>query len=176
MQFFFMVFVISFSYYIVPGYFFPSISALSFVCLIWKRSIIAQQLGSGLNGFGIGSFGLDWSTATSFTGSPIYFPFFSIANTMVGFVLFMYIVVPIAYWTNSFKAKNFPMISSEVYDVYGGRYNMSRVLDGTNFRFNQEGYESYSELYLSITRAFSIGFEFAALAASLTSIVLSHAR
>ena len=171
-----MVFVISFSYYIVPGYIFPSVSAVSFVCLIWKRSIIAQQLGSGFNGFGIGSFGLDWLTATSFTSSPIYFPFFSIVNTMVGFILFMYVIIPFAYWTNSFKAKNFPIISPEVYDVYGDRYNMSRVLDGTTFQFKQEGYESYSELYLSITRACSIGFEFAALAASLTDILFSHAR
>nr|XP_045084930.1 oligopeptide transporter 5-like isoform X2 [Aegilops tauschii subsp. strangulata] len=175
-QFFFMVFVISFSYYIIPGYFFPSISAVSVVCLIWKRSIIAQQLGSGLNGFGIGSFGLDWSTSTSYTGNPIYYPFFVIVNTMVGFIIFMYIVVPFAYWTNSFKAKSFPIISPEVYDVYGGRYNLSRVLDGSSFQFKQDEYESYSELYLSIARACSIGFGFAALAASLTNIVLSHGR
>ncbi|XBH92854.1 hypothetical protein VPH35_083897 [Triticum aestivum] len=175
-QFFFMVFVISFSYYIIPGYFFPSISAVSVVCLIWKRSIIAQQLGSGLNGFGIGSFGLDWSTSTSYTGNPIYYPFFVIFNTMVGFIIFMYIVVPFAYWSNSFKAKSFPIISPEVYDVYGGRYNLSRVLDGSSFQFKQDGYESYSELYLSIARACSIGFGFAALAASLTNIVLSHGR
>ncbi|XBI82040.1 hypothetical protein VPH35_090821 [Triticum aestivum] len=68
------------------------------------------------------------------------------------------------------------MFSPEVYDVYGGRYNLSRVLDGSSFQFKQDGYESYSELYLSIARACSIGFGFAALASSLTNIVLSHGR
>lgn len=174
-KFFFLVFVISFSYYIVPSYFFPSISSLSFVCWIWKRSVTVQQLGSGLNGLGVGSFVLDWSSVTGFTGSPLMFPFFVIANTMAGFILFMYIVIPFAYWTNSFKAKSFPIISTEVYDVYGGRYDMSRVLD-ERFQFKKEGYENYSELYLSITRACSIGFGFASLGASVTDIVLSHGR
>ncbi|KAJ6966066.1 hypothetical protein NC652_003830 [Populus alba x Populus x berolinensis] len=66
LQFFAIVFVASFAYYIVPGHLFPSLSALSFVCWIWKRSITAQQIGAGLNGLGIGSFGLDWATVASF--------------------------------------------------------------------------------------------------------------
>uniref|UniRef100_A0ACD5ZKS9 Uncharacterized protein n=1 Tax=Avena sativa TaxID=4498 RepID=A0ACD5ZKS9_AVESA len=175
-QFFFLVFVTSFSYYTIPSYFFPSISTLSFVCWIWKRSITAQQLGSSIHGLGIGSIGLDWSAITGFTGSPIMFPFFVIVNTMVGFILFMYIVVPFAYWTNSFKAKKFPIVSIGMYDVYGDKYNMSRILDESNFQFKQEGYENYSDLYLSITRACSIGFGFASIGASLTDIVLSHGR
>uniref|UniRef100_A0ACD5Z2X1 Uncharacterized protein n=1 Tax=Avena sativa TaxID=4498 RepID=A0ACD5Z2X1_AVESA len=109
-QFYFLVFVTSFAYYTIPSYFFHSISTLSFVCWIWKRSITAQQLGS------------------------------------------------------------------RMYDVYGGKYNMSRILDESNFQFKQEGYENYSELYLSITRACSIGFGFASIGASLTDIVLSHGR
>ncbi|CAM0945228.1 unnamed protein product [Alopecurus aequalis] len=175
-QFFFLIFVTSFAYYTIPGYFFPSISALSFVCWIWKRSITAQQLGSSINGLGIGSLGLDWSAATGFTGSPIMFPFFVIVNTMVGFILFMYIVVPFAYWTNSFKAKRFPIVSIGMYDVYGAKYNVSRILDESTFHFKQEGYENYSEPYLSITRVCSIGFGFASIGASLTDIVLSHGR
>ncbi|CAN0915796.1 Oligopeptide transporter 5 [Linum grandiflorum] len=62
LQFFTLVCISSFAYYIIPGHLFPSISTLSFMCWIWKDSITAQQIGSGLNGLGIGSFGLDWST------------------------------------------------------------------------------------------------------------------
>jgi hypothetical protein len=171
-----LVFVTSFAYYTIPGYFFPSISALSFICWIWKRSITAQQLGSSIHGLGIGSLGLDWSTITGFTGSPIMFPFFVVVNTTVGFIIFMYIVVPIAYWTNSFKAKRFPIVSTRMYDVYGGEYDMSRILDESNFQFKQAGYENYSDLYLSITRACSIGFGFASIGSSLTYILLYHGR
>jgi hypothetical protein len=34
LQFFAIVFVASFAYYIVPGHFFPSLSALSLICLL----------------------------------------------------------------------------------------------------------------------------------------------
>ncbi|KAH0871228.1 hypothetical protein HID58_078250 [Brassica napus] len=59
LRFFLIVFFLSFAYYIIPGYIFPSISSLSFLCWIWIRSVTAQQIGSGLQGLGIGSFGLD---------------------------------------------------------------------------------------------------------------------
>ena len=70
LQFFMIVIISSFSYYVVPNYLFQSITALSFVCWIWKDSFKAQQIGSGLKGFGIGAFGLDWATVASFLGSP----------------------------------------------------------------------------------------------------------
>ncbi|PQQ20305.1 oligopeptide transporter 1-like [Prunus yedoensis var. nudiflora] len=78
LQFFLVVFICSFAYYIIPGYLFPTISAFSIVCFIWKNSITAQQIGSGMNGLGIGSFGLDWSTIAGFLGSPLATPGFAI--------------------------------------------------------------------------------------------------
>ncbi|URE08568.1 oligopeptide transporter [Musa troglodytarum] len=54
-QFFLIVIIVIFTYSIVPVYLFPSITALSFVCWIWKDSITAQQIGSGFHGLGIGS-------------------------------------------------------------------------------------------------------------------------
>ncbi|KAG6527159.1 hypothetical protein ZIOFF_009253 [Zingiber officinale] len=61
-------------YSIIPAYFFQSITALSFVCWIWKDSITAQQIGSGMNGLGIGSISLDWMTITTYDKySKIYF-------------------------------------------------------------------------------------------------------
>ncbi|KAK0602328.1 hypothetical protein LWI29_032328 [Acer saccharum] len=72
LQFFMVVFISSFAYYVIPGYLFPSLSALSFICWIWKDSITMQKLGSGQQGLGIGSFGLDWSTVAGcwFLGNP----------------------------------------------------------------------------------------------------------
>ncbi|KAA0059547.1 oligopeptide transporter 5-like [Cucumis melo var. makuwa] len=69
LQFFLLIFISSFSYYLIPSYLFPSISCISIACLIWKDSIFAQQIGSGFYGLGIGSFGIDWSTVAAFLGS-----------------------------------------------------------------------------------------------------------
>ncbi|KAI8000096.1 Oligopeptide transporter 5 [Camellia lanceoleosa] len=157
LQFFIVVLISSFSYYIVPNYLFPSITALSFICWIWKDSVTAQQIVSGLHGLGIGSFALDWSTMAGFLGSPLATPGFAILNILVGYIAIVYVVIPIAYWTNSFEAKRFPIFSAHVFNAYGGLYNVSKVLNETTFAFNRQGYESYSKIHLSIFFAFIYG-------------------
>nr|POF22849.1 oligopeptide transporter 5 [Quercus suber] len=109
LQFFFMIFVASCAYYIVPSYLFPSISALSLVYCIWKDSVTAQQFGGGISGLGLVSFGLDWSTVAGFLGTPLATPGFAIINILVGFMLFVYVIIPIAYWSNAYDAKKFPI-------------------------------------------------------------------
>ncbi|OMP06990.1 Oligopeptide transporter OPT superfamily [Corchorus olitorius] len=84
-----------------------------------QDSITIQQIGSGLNGFGIGSFGLDWSTVAAFLGSPLATPLFAIINILVGFILFVYLLTPIAYWSNWYQARRFPLISSHTFDAAG---------------------------------------------------------
>ena len=171
-----MVLVTSFSYYIVPNYLFPSVTALSFVCWIWKDSVTAQQIGSGLRGLGIGSFALDWSTVAGFLGSPLATPGFAIINIMAGFFIVLYIVIPIAYWTNSYEAKRFPIYSSHVFNSDGGKYNVSVVLNDTTFQFNQDGYDGYSKINLSIFFVYAYGRNFAVLAATISHVALFHGR
>ncbi|XP_031399088.1 oligopeptide transporter 1-like [Punica granatum] len=176
LQFFLVVLTSSFAYYIVPNYFFPSITALSFVCWIWKDSVTAQQIGSGLRGLGVGSFALDWSTVAAFLGSPLGTPGFAIINTMVGFFIVLYIAVPICYWSNVFEAKRFPIYSSHVFDINGAPYNVSRILNEATFKFDQAGYDSYSRIHLSIMFAFTYGISFATLAATISHVALFHGR
>ncbi|KAJ4845329.1 hypothetical protein Tsubulata_033065 [Turnera subulata] len=176
LQFFLLVFVSSFAYYTIPGLFFPSLSALSFVCWIWKDSITAQQIGSGLGGLGIGSFGLDWSTVAGFLGSPLATPFFAIANTMIGFFLFLHVILPIAYWTNVHHAKRFPIFSSHTFDSTGQIYNITQVLNQKTFDINLREYEQYSKLYLSIMFAFIYGLSFASLMATISHVALFEGK
>ncbi|ESR65875.1 hypothetical protein CICLE_v10007550mg [Citrus x clementina] len=176
LQFFVIVFISSFAYYVVPGYLFPSISALSFVCWIWKDSVTAQKLGSGLQGLGMGSFGLDWATVAGFLGSPLATPFFAIANILVGFFLFLYILIPIAYWCNAFEAQRFPLFSSHTFDYDGQIYNVSRILNEKEFSFDREAYDNYSRLYLSVLFAFIYGLGFATLMASISHVALFEGK
>ncbi|XP_020083198.1 oligopeptide transporter 1-like [Ananas comosus] len=176
LQFFMTVFVTSFAYYVVPNYLFPSITALSFVCWIWKNSITAQQIGSGLMGLGIGSIGFDWSTVSGFLGSPLATPAFAICNVMVGFALIVWVLTPIVYWKNAYNAKRFPLFSSHVFDFDGHTYNLSRILDEKTFSLDLQGYEDYSKINLSIFFAFSYGLSFATLTATLSHVALFHGR
>ncbi|KAK4398814.1 Oligopeptide transporter 5 [Sesamum angolense] len=176
LQFFIIVLVSSFSYYIIPNYLFPSITALSFVCWIWKDSVTAQQIGSGLQGLGIGSFAFDWATVAGFLGSPLATPGFAIINVLVGFILIVYIVLPIAYWSNMYNAKRFPIISSHVFDANGTKYNLSLVLNDKTFDFNRAGYDSYSKVNLSVFFVLSYGTSFATLAATVSHVALFYGR
>ncbi|KAF8113951.1 hypothetical protein N665_0043s0024 [Sinapis alba] len=172
LRFFLIVFFVSFAYYIVPGYIFPSISSLSFVCWIWTRSVTAQQIGSGLHGLGIGSFGLDWSTVAGFLGSPLAVPFFAIANFFGGFVVYFYIILPIFYWSNAYEAKKFPFYTSQTFDHTGQHFNTTRILNQKTFDINLPAYESYSKLYLSVMFALIYGLSFGTLTATISHVAL----
>ncbi|KAF5181194.1 Oligopeptide transporter [Thalictrum thalictroides] len=176
LQFFFLVLISSFCYYIVPNYLFQSITALSFVCWIWKDSVTAHQIGSGLSGLGLGSFAIDWATVAGFVGSPLATPGFAVINIMIGFIATVYILVPIAYWTNSYNAKRFPIFSPHVFDTYGQPYNVSIVLDRKNFNFDRDGYDNYSKVNLSIFFVYTYGLSFATLAATITHVALFYGR
>ncbi|RWR84898.1 oligopeptide transporter 1-like protein [Cinnamomum micranthum f. kanehirae] len=176
LQFFLIVLITSFCYYIVPNYLFPSITALSFICWIWPNSVTAQQIGSGIYGLGIGSFGLDWNTVAGFLGSPLATPFHAILNVMAGFFIILYILIPTAYWTNSYQAKRFPIFSSHVFDGNGRDYNISRIMNPATFDFNKEAYDNYSKINLSIFFVFTYGLSFATLAATITHVAIFHGR
>ncbi|MCL7028097.1 hypothetical protein MKW94_021313, partial [Papaver nudicaule] len=173
LQFFILVSVSSFAYHIIPNYFFPSIATLSFICWIWKNSVTAQQIGSGLHGLGIGSFSLDWSIISSFLGNPLIIPMFSVINTMVGFIIITYIIAPIAYWTNSYGAKRFPFFSNHIFDINGQPYDISRFV-GKDVTDSQHAYNSHSNIYLSVFFVYSIGFQLGAETATLTHFILFH--
>ncbi|KAJ8478115.1 hypothetical protein OPV22_021842 [Ensete ventricosum] len=175
-QFFLIVIVASFTYGIVPVYYFPSITALSFVCWIWKDSITAHQIGSGFNGLGIGSFALDWITISSYMGSPLALPAFVVINIMAGFILILYVLLPLFYWNNVYDAKRFPIFSSSIFDADGQFYNVSRVLDVKSLTFNEEAYDNYSRLYFSASLLLSYGFTLASVSSSISHVALFYGR
>ncbi|XLT26617.1 hypothetical protein HN873_057909 [Arachis hypogaea] len=176
LQFFLMIFAASFAYYAIPGYLFQAISTISIVCLIFKNSILAHQIGSGVSGLGIGSFALDWNTVAGFLGSPLANPAFAIINMLVGFVLLIYIVLPLSYWNNVFDAKRFPLISSHTFDFSGQKYNVTRILNVKTFDIDMESYQNYSKLYLSVTFALVYGLNFAILTSSISHVILFHGK
>ncbi|RRT34047.1 hypothetical protein B296_00052803 [Ensete ventricosum] len=174
-QFFMVAFVCSFAYYVFPGYLVSMLTSLSWVCWIFPQSILAQQLGSGLYGLGIGAIGLDWSTISSYIGSPLASPWFATANVAAGFVLIMYVITPIAYWLNLYKAKTFPIFSDGLFTSTGQGYNISSIID-SNFHLDIMAYEKNGPLYLSTFFAVTYGVGFASLTATISHVLLFHGR
>ncbi|KAM3757620.1 hypothetical protein ACB098_02G203000 [Castanea mollissima] len=172
-QFFLIAFVCSFGYYVFPGYLFPMLTSFSWICWIFPTSVLAQQLGSGLHGLGIGALGFDWSSVSAYLGSPLASPWFATANVAVGFALFMYVITPIAYWLNIYEAKMFPIFSDGLFTSTGQNYNVSAIID-PKFSFDNEAYDRKGPLYMSTFFAVTYGFNFACLAATIVHVLLFH--
>ncbi|XP_050268912.1 oligopeptide transporter 7 [Quercus robur] len=174
-QFFLIAFICSFAYYVFPGYLFEMLTSLSWICWIFPTSVLAQQLGSGLYGLGIATVGLDWSTISAYLGSPLASPWFATANVAAGFVFVMYILTPICYWLNVYKAKTFPIFSDDLFTSTGQVYNISSIID-SSFHLDLAAYEREGPLYLSTFFAMTYGVGFAALTATIVHVALFHGR
>ncbi|RWR87643.1 oligopeptide transporter 7-like protein [Cinnamomum micranthum f. kanehirae] len=174
-QFFLIAFICSFCYYVIPGYLFPMLTSISWVCWIFPQSILAQQLGSGLSGLGIGAIGIDWSAVSSYLGSPLASPWFATANVAVGFVIVMYVMTPIAYWLNVFNAKTFPIFSDELFTSTGQEYDIASIID-SKFHLDLKAYNKNGPLHLSTFFAMTYGIGFAALTATIVHVCVFHGR
>ncbi|KAI3417355.1 uncharacterized protein J3R85_014472 [Psidium guajava] len=175
-KFFVVAMVSSFLWYLVPGFLFQSLASVSWVCWAFPNSVTAQQIGSGLNGLGVGALTLDWSTVASFLFSPLICPFFAIVNVFVGFALIMYVVIPIAYWgLNSYNAKTYPIFSSDLFTAQGQEYNISLIVN-KKFQLDEAGYAQQGRIHLSMFFALTYGFGFATIASTLSHVALFYGR
>ncbi|CAI0379856.1 unnamed protein product [Linum tenue] len=174
-QFFIMAFTCSFAYYVFPDYLFPKLSSFSWLCWVLPASVLAHQLGSGFRGLGIGAVGFDWATISAYLGSPLASPWFATANVAVGFTLFMYVITPLAYWLNVYRAKTFPIFSDGLFRGDGQEYNISAIVN-SNFHIDVDAYDKQGHLYLSTVFAMVYGCNFACLTATVVHVFLFHGR
>ncbi|XP_078162563.1 oligopeptide transporter 4-like [Carex rostrata] len=175
-KFFVIALSCSFIWYIFPGFLFPTLTSISWVCWIFTRSVTAQQLGSGMRGLGLGAFTLDWSAVSSFLFSPLVCPFFAIANIFVGFSLFMYVVIPISYWgLDLYNAKTFPIFSSHLFTSNGTKYDIEAIVNN-KFELDIDAYQKQGKINLSTFFALSYGLSFATIASTLTHVAFFYGR
>ncbi|KAG2688646.1 hypothetical protein I3760_09G105900 [Carya illinoinensis] len=147
MQFFLIAMAASFAYYALPGYLFPILTFFSWVCWAWPRSITAH---------------------------PLVTPWSSILNVGIGFIMFIYIIVPLCYWKfDTFDARKFPIFSNQLFTRTGQSYDTTKILT-PQYDLNVAAYDSYGKLYLSPLFALSIGSGFARFTATLTHVALFH--
>lgn len=100
---------------------------------------------------------------------------FATANVGVGFVLTIYVLVPICYWLDVYNAKTFPLFSSSLFTNQGSKYNITTIID-SNFHLDLQAYEREGPLYLSTFFAMTYGVGFAALSATIMHVALFHGR
>ena len=175
-KFFLIALICSFSWYVFPGYLFTTLTNISWICWIFSKSVTAQQIGSGMRGLGLGSFTLDWTAVASFLFSPLISPFFAIVNVFLGYVLIIYVAIPIAYWgLDLYGASKFPIFSSHLFTAQGQVYNITAIVNN-KFELDVPKYEEQGRIHLSMFFALTYGFGFATIASTLTHVAVFYGR
>ncbi|KAG8891253.1 hypothetical protein FRC00_014015, partial [Tulasnella sp. 408] len=148
-KFFTLITGLSALYYFIPGFLFTGLSYFSFICWIFPKSVVVNQLFGTVTGLGMGVLTFDWAQI-SFMGSPLLTPWWAAIQTFVGFVLFYWIILPILYYTNSFKTGHLPIMGYLAYDRFGLPYNIDQILNQDR-SFNATAYAEYSPLYIPVS-------------------------
>ncbi|KAF2296536.1 hypothetical protein GH714_040557 [Hevea brasiliensis] len=146
------------------------------IALICSFSCNSPATWSGMRGLGLGAFSLDWSAVASFLFSPLISPFFAIVNVFLGYVLIIYIAIPIAYWgLDLYNAHRFPIFSSHLFTAQGKKYDITAIVND-KFELDLPKYEEQGRIYLSMFFALTYGFGFATIASTLTHVALFYGR
>ncbi|KAF9385230.1 hypothetical protein CPB97_005008 [Podila verticillata] len=172
MKYFLLVTLGSFIYYWLPGFIFPTIGMISWICWINPDNIVLSQL-TGSNGLGIGTIALDWSAASYYV-QPLVTPWFAQLNILIGFIMVTYIMVPWAYYSNLWNSKNYPILSASLFREDGSLYNKSLILDDSVL--NQEKYVAYGPVRMDSFFALTYGVGFAGLTATVVHVILYHGK
>lgn len=177
-RFFTYVMIGSFVWFWFPGYIAPFLSIFAWVTWIKPQNVLINQLMGGATGISIMPMCLtfDWGQISGFNFSPLIAPWHAIGNTLIGLILFVWILTPALHYTNYGYANYLPISDSGAYDNTANTYNVSMILDPITHTFVEEKYKAYSPIFLSTTFALTYGLSFASITAVVIHTALFHGK
>ncbi|KAI9590955.1 OPT oligopeptide transporter protein-domain-containing protein [Syncephalis fuscata] len=175
LRFFLVTTLASFAYYFLPGYLATFLSTVSLLCYFAPHNKLANQLGSGERGLGLFTISFNWNYIVSFLTSPLVVPFWAQANVFVGFILYVFVLVPIGYYGNLWDAKNYPILGSDLFTKEGENYDTLAILD-ERLQLDETKYAQVGAPRMTFFFAIGYGFGFATLSAILSHTVLYYGK
>ncbi|KAF9905904.1 hypothetical protein BX616_000893 [Lobosporangium transversale] len=170
-RFFLVATFAMFCYQWIPGFLFPVLSSIAWICWIKPDNLVLSQI-TGAGGLGFGAISLDWNNIVAFLGSPLIVPWWAQVNIALGFFLIAWVMVPIAYYTNLWDAKKFPILTPHLFQENGRGYDVSAIL--TDNVLDEKKYQEYGPLRISTFFALTYGIGFAGLSSMITHTWLYH--
>ncbi|OCF30938.1 OPT family small oligopeptide transporter [Kwoniella heveanensis BCC8398] len=155
---------------IFPSYLFTALSNFDWVTWIKPDSQVINLLFGYQSGAGMSLLTFDWGMIAA-VQNPLATPWWVTANVLGGFVVFIWLLGPILYYTNTFYAKYLPFSSAKVFDNTASTYNISRMVTDAS-KFDLKAYTEYSPVYMTVSSALSYGLNFAAVTATLVHCIL----
>ncbi|KAF9185427.1 hypothetical protein BGZ50_003070 [Haplosporangium sp. Z 11] len=172
MKYFSLVFLGSFMWYWFPGYLYPTLGTISWICWIKPNNLKLSQL-TGSTGLGIGTISLDWSFMHYI--QPLVTPWFSQVNTLIGFLFVAYVLIPLTYYSDFMGAKTFPIASAGLYDNDGNYYNIPEMMNEDR-TLNEDLYNKYGPPRVSTFYFLAFLLSFAAVSSTIVHAILYHGK
>lgn len=166
-KFFLIVGIGSFLWTWVPTWLASFLSVFTFACWIAPQNAVVNQVFGGQTGIGLIPLTFDWNYISGFVTSPLPTPWFAIANTTIGLVVFFIIGSAGIHYSGAWYSLWLPMSTTTSYDNTGAVYNVSKILT-PDFVLDEAAYHAYSPIFLSTTFALTYGISFA----TITSLVV----
>jgi len=158
-----------------PDFIIPAFSFFAWVTWIKPDNVIVNQLFGQQTGISLGfpftGFTLDWAQINSFYNSPLISPWHAHANTAIGIVFFVWIVIPALNFSGVWYGDYVPISQNGILDNKGNVYNITRILTPEH-TVDPAQYEAYSPLFLSTAFALTYGMSFASVAAVVSNTYL----
>ncbi|KAJ2850958.1 OPT super [Coemansia brasiliensis] len=173
---------ITFVYQVVISYIAPIFKSLCLLCLWAPRNKLVSLLGSGWNGAGMLSLTFDWEALG--TLQPLITPLWAQIQYYAGAFLMMYVLTPLGWHLNWWKTQSQPIVSTNVFDDLGNKYNVSLVHRLRNPEAQVEQYDryvpgmlmykTYSPVRLTVNGALGYICSVAAITAVTVHLALWH--
>ncbi|PHH78220.1 hypothetical protein CDD80_7174 [Ophiocordyceps camponoti-rufipedis] len=172
-RFFLYTFFAMLVYFWFPNYLFQALSYFSWMTWIAPDNLTLNILTGMQNGLGLfNPFPtFDWNCMTYIT-DPLMLPSTTTFNAVGGMFL-TGLLIPIAWFTNTWNTGYLPIITNRVHDHFGKLYNISNALDSRGM-FDAKKYVKYSRPYLGAANALAYGWHFAIYTAIITHVLLYH--
>lgn len=100
-------------------------------------------------------------------------PWWAQVNALAGIAIFLWIIAPILYYTNTFYSGHLPFLDANVFDNTGHHYNVTRIIT-PDFLFDLQKYKEYSPLYIPVAYSMSLFAAFASLSALIVHCYLFY--
>ncbi|CAJ0878046.1 21195_t:CDS:10 [Entrophospora sp. SA101] len=172
LRFFYIAFTLVFIWQFLPQYMFTLLTSISVLCLIVPMNENIVRFGSGYRGLGFLTFSLDWNSIGQ--SGPLYTPWWAQINYFAGVLLSAWVITPLLWYYNVLDARRFPLLATYSLNKNGERYNQTAILNQEDNSLNEEAYNSYGPVFLSLTFAFGYLYSFIGFSSAISHVMLFY--
>jgi OPT oligopeptide transporter protein len=155
------------------------LAGVSVFCLTNQNSLFVTNIfgGSMANeGLGLLALSFDWTTLAG-GGNPLWLPFQTLVNSMVGYILSIGLYIGLFY-SNHWNSRNFPFLSPLMFSDNSSSkkyvtYNQTAILD-KRFKVDESQLKVYGLPWLTSSHAFAMTVRNMGIMASIGHIALWH--